>query len=183
MKLIVGLGNPGKQYTKTRHNIGFMTLDALHNDFVQNNISDWSLNKKFNAEISSCTIKKEKVFLVKPMTFMNDSGQAVQLIAKYYKIPAQDIIVVHDDKDLLLGEIRVQENRGHAGHNGVKSIIQCLGTKEFARIRIGVDNEKKSKKQNTANFVLGKFGIMERKFVKQITDESVKQIKKILKIA
>ena len=111
MKLIVGLGNPGKKYARTRHNIGFMTVDALHEALKEYGSNNWELSKKFNAAVSGCTVHNEKIVLAKPMTFMNDSGQAVQLLMRYYKIPARDLIVTHDDKDLPLGTIKAQTDR------------------------------------------------------------------------
>ena len=146
MKLIVGLGNPGKRYERTRHNVGFMILDELHK-ILKNEceINDWELSKKFNAETAGYSNNGDKIILLKPMTFMNESGQSVGLVAKYYKMISHDIIVVHDDKDLPLGEIKIQSDRGAAGHNGIKSIIQTMGTKSFVRVRVGVasKNEKK----------------------------------------
>jgi len=131
MKLIVGLGNPGKQYIKTRHNVGFMVLEALQKELNEYKIGKWELSRKFNAEICGVTVShNDKIILAKPLTFMNDSGMAVQLIAHFYQMTHRDIIVVHDDKDLPLGEIRVQTNRGPAGHNGIKSIIEKLGTQK-----------------------------------------------------
>ena len=177
MKLIVGLGNPGKQYLKTRHNVGFMALDILQH---QLGTSEWSLSKKFNGEVSGGTIKKEKVFLLKPTTYMNDSGTAVQLFAHYYKIPVHDIIVVHDDKDLQLGEIKIQEDSGHAGHNGIRSIITSLGTKAFSRVRMGIANEKKQRNKDTASFVLGKFGIFEKKKLDDMLHQTVAALETFL---
>ena len=165
MKLIVGLGNPGKQYQKTRHNVGFMVLDALHKKLATNGISDWALDKKSNAHISGLSYKGEKVFLLKPLTFMNESGESVMRVAAYYKIPRENILVVHDDKDLALGHIKLQQDRGHAGHNGVRSIIDKIGTKNFPRIRFGIANEKKMQRMGTSKFVLAKFGLLERKQV------------------
>lgn len=174
MKLVVGLGNPGKQYAKTRHNIGFMVLDTLHD-------GPWELSKKFNGEISTQTINEQKILLVKPMTFMNDSGQAVALIAHFYKLHPSDIIVVHDDKDLPLGEIRVQTDRGHAGHNGVRSIIECLGSKAFTRIRMGIASTEKKKMDDTAAFVLSKFSLIEKRAVKTMIDRAITEITQLIK--
>lgn len=176
MKLIVGLGNPGKQYEKTRHNVGFMILDALHDALGQYDISGWELSKKFNAYIAGCTRKSRKLLLLKPTTFMNDSGHAVQLVAQYYKIPVSDIIVIHDDKDIALGETKVQIDRGHAGHNGIKSIIQCIGSQQFTRYRIGVASKNEKKMQDTSKFVLGKFALRERSTLKNVIDETVASI-------
>ncbi|MFH1946594.1 MAG: aminoacyl-tRNA hydrolase [Candidatus Magasanikbacteria bacterium] len=177
MKLIIGLGNPGKNYIKTRHNVGFMILDALREKLDS---SDWSLSKKFNAETSGCVVKGEKIILAKPMTFMNASGQAVQLITHFYKFAPVDIIVVHDDKDLKLGDVRVQEDRGAAGHNGVQSIIDHIGTQKFTRIRIGVASENEKKMRDTAKFVLNKFGYFEKKKVEEVINRSVEEIEKLI---
>lgn len=163
MKLIVGLGNPGKKYHRTRHNIGFMVLDFLHDSVAKRTgAGAWKTSQKFNAEIAEFKVKQESVLLLKPLTFMNDSGQSVQLAAQFYKIAPADILVVHDDKDLPLGEIKLQTDRGHAGHNGVRSLIACLGTKEFPRLRLGVANEQLAAGMDTAVFVLNKFGVRER---------------------
>jgi PTH1 family peptidyl-tRNA hydrolase len=180
MKLVVGLGNPGKKYEKTRHNIGFMAIDALHAQLEEHNVSEWSLSKKFNAEVSGCTINNEKIILAKPMTFMNDSGHAVALIVQFYKMHPSEIIILHDDKDLPLGAIRSHEDRGHAGHNGVKSIIECMGTQDFRRIRIGIANEKKQAKKDTAEFVLGKFSILERSLLKKCISEAADTALKLI---
>ncbi|MEK7623056.1 MAG: aminoacyl-tRNA hydrolase [Patescibacteria group bacterium] len=181
MKLIIGLGNPGKQYAKTRHNVGFMAIDALYESLADYNPASWELSKKFNAEVSGCTIGAEKIILAKPMTFMNDSGIAISLIAHFYKIPPRDLIVIHDDKDILLGDVKVQTNRGSAGHNGVASIIEHLGTEDFTRIRIGIKSENEKKMADTAKFVLSKFGLLERKKVEQVIMRAVEEIKRLIK--
>jgi len=180
MKLIVGLGNPGKQYIKTRHNAGFMVLDILHDALKKSGISDWSISTKFNAAVAGCLINNEKVVIAKSMTFMNDSGQAVRMIMDYYKLNHRDLIVVHDDKDLPLGEIRVQTNRSDAGHNGVRSIITHLNTQDFLRVRLGVASENKRKMTDTAEFVLNKFGLLERKKVEKMIEEATKKIMEII---
>lgn len=180
MKLIIGLGNPGKKYEKTRHNAGFMALDRLHQTLKQYNISEWELSKKFNSQICGCSIKDEKVLLAKPMTFMNASGQAVQLIAQYYKIEPENITVVHDDKDIKLGEIKIQTDRGHAGHNGIRSIIDHIGSQNFTRIRIGIASDNEKKMADVPNFVLGKFGFFEKgkleTTIKKALEELLKQM-------
>jgi len=177
MKLIVGLGNPGKKYARTRHNIGFKILDVLRDTLAREyQISDWNLSKKFNAEGCGVTIADQKIILAKPMTYMNGSGQAVQLIAGFYKTVPQDIIVVHDDKDLILGEIRDQFDRGHAGHNGVRSITESIGTNAFGRLRVGVGDEKHNTKQDTATFVLSNFGLWERKKANDVVKRCVTEL-------
>ncbi len=176
MKLIVGLGNPGKRYEKTRHNVGFFVLDKLHDTLLSSDINAWELSKKFNAHISGCTRNGEKIILVKPLTFMNRSGDSVGLIAHYYKITHDDIIIVHDDKDIQLGDIKIHKDRGHAGHNGIKSIIEHIGTRDFLRIRIGIKSTHERKMKNTAKFVLSKFGVFEKRKLLQAIDRSVEEI-------
>lgn len=180
MKLIVGLGNPGKRYEKTRHNVGFMVLDEIQRSLEHLGMTKWELSKKFNAAITGCTYDGEKILLVKPQTFMNNSGHAVGLIARYYKLTPKDIIVVHDDKDLEIGEIKIQEDRGHAGHNGVRSIIQMVGSKAFARVRVGIAVDSR-KMKNTASFVLGKFGFFEKRHVQDIIKQTVEKTLELVK--
>lgn len=180
MKLIIGLGNPGKQYQKTRHNMGFIVVDALHEKLKEEGISRWELSKKFNAEICGLTLRNEKIILAKPMTFMNESGQAVGLLAHFYKLSARDLLVVHDDKDLKLGDIRVQTDKSDAGHNGIKSIIAHIGTQNFTRVRLGIAPEKESMMKDTSDFVLSKFGLFEKKKVDEVVEKAVEEIMKLL---
>jgi len=178
MYLIVGLGNPGKQYQKTRHNIGFEVIS----DF-QCRLSDsagWKLNKKFQAEISEIKNGSEKILLLKPQTFMNNSGQAVKAVTKFYKIKPENILIIHDDKDITFGEIKIQIGRGDAGHNGIKSIIQHLGTKDFIRLRIGLKPNRACKKE-IADFVLGKFTPNEQKLLPKVIQKASEAIKMIIK--
>ena len=143
MLLIVGLGNPGKEYEHTPHNAGFMVLA----EFAQkNSFPEFVLNKKANALVSEGIVEGQKVLLVKPQTFMNSSGSAVKFLYTRYKIPFEktqgrqttNLVVIHDDIDIPLGKVKISQNRGSAGHKGVESIIQALGTKNFTRIRIGI---------------------------------------------
>jgi len=134
MKLIVGLGNPGRQYKKTRHNIGFMVLDALVN---KENL-EFNKKEKFKGEICHTTIRGQDVMLLKPLTYMNNSGEAVQLIKQFYQINDEDILVIHDDLDLPTGKIRVRQKGSSGGHKGIKSIIDHLKSESFHRIRIGI---------------------------------------------
>jgi PTH1 family peptidyl-tRNA hydrolase len=135
MWLVVGLGNPGVEYAKTRHNAGWLAID-----FFAEKISAgaWRFDKKSNAEVCDATIGGEKILIVKPQTFMNLSGDSVQVIANFYKITPDHLIVVHDDLDFPFGTSRHQFDRTAAGHNGVQNIIDRLGTKAFHRIRIGI---------------------------------------------
>lgn len=135
-KLIVGLGNPGSKYKKTRHNIGFVVLDF----FAKELGITFSTDKKLNAEIAETNIDGEKVILLKPQTFMNLSGDTVSKATTKFKIEPEDVWVVHDDVDLDFGVLRVRLDGSAGGHNGIKSIIERLGTKDFARFKFGVDS-------------------------------------------
>lgn len=172
MKLIVGLGNPGSEYEKTRHNLGFMALDEIKSTYE---LPDFKINKKLQGEVSKGKINKSVVTLLKPTTFMNESGISVAAALSFLKISSKDLVVVHDDKDIPLGETRVQTGRGDAGHNGVKSIIEKIGGNEFTRIRIGIAPEKKI--TSTADFVLHRLSAEEEKKLttvfKNISEEIV----------
>lgn len=133
MKIIVGLGNPGNEYAKTRHNVGFMLIDALADNL---NITLWK--DKFNAQIAEGRIGTEKILLVKPQTYMNNSGEAVGPLMRWYKLEPEDIIVAHDDMDILAGTVRIRKKGSSGGHNGIKSLIAHLGSENFARIRLGI---------------------------------------------
>jgi len=152
MKLIIGLGNPGIKYEKTRHNLGWLVIDQLAQKIGINN---WKNETKFNSLLAQGSFNDQKIILVKPETFMNNSGSAVQSIANYYKIPFKKIIIIHDEIDFPLGEIKIQESRGAAGHKGIQSIINHLGTNEFNRVRIGIKPEKDI--IETEKFVMQRF--------------------------
>ena len=174
MKLIVGLGNPGKEYERTRHNVGFIVLDQLQASLPE--FSSWEENTKFQAFVAGGMVGNEKVILVKPTTYMNLSGEAVSKIGHYYKVPPPDLIVVHDEKDIPLGDVRVEKNRNHAGHNGVRSIIETINTKEFTRVRVGIKSESQRKMKDTAKFVLGKFGLFEKKQAEETVRLAVEKV-------
>lgn len=180
MKLIVGLGNPGKKYAKTRHNAGFMAVDALYQALATSQPSAWEMSKNFNAALSGCTVGGKKIILAKPATFMNDSGAAVSAIAHFYKISPRDVIVIHDDKDIALGDVKVQAHRGAAGHRGVESVILRLGTEDFTRIRIGVKPDQEKKMADTAKFVLSNFGFFEKKKLAQAIHSAVREAERLL---
>lgn len=180
MKIIVGLGNPGKLYERTRHNVGFVVVDALREALADHGINDWELSKKFNAKVCGVTVNNEKAILAKPMTFMNDTGQAVQLLMHFYKLAPRDLIVIHDDKDIILGEIKLQNDRGPAGHNGVRSIIEHIGSQDFTRLRVGIASESKKKMEDVADFVLSKFGLLERKKVEAVVERAVEEVMKLI---
>lgn len=150
MKLIIGLGNPGKPYEFTRHNIGFDVIDAL--------AKEWSapLNQsKFNGMFATVHRPEGKVILLKPLTYMNLSGECVRPVMEYFDIAIEDIVVIYDDLDLETGKLRLRGKGSAGGHNGIKSLIQHLGTQEFNRIRVGVDRPPAGMK--VADYVLAKF--------------------------
>lgn len=173
MILIVGLGNPGEKYKKTRHNLGFRVVDELQKI---HGFSDWQMKKKFKAEISEGIINNQKIILAKPQTFMNESGQAAQKLTTNYKLPTINLFVVHDDLDLELGKIKAVRNRGSAGHKGVQSIIDYLGTKDFIRCRLGIKLQKKEIK-DVEKFVLQKFDREEEIIIKETINKACQQIK------
>ena len=178
MKIIIGLGNPGKKYEKTRHNAGFIVVDGIvKNEELKMNQLNWKESKKTQALVCKTKINGEEIEFLKPTTFMNNSGVAVAYAIKnHFKLKPENIIVVHDDKDLSLGEIRIQTNRGSAGHNGVKSIIEHLGTQNFTRARIGVAPTGGQNMGDTAEFVLKKFTKEEQEMMNEIVEKAVKKI-------
>lgn len=145
MKLVVGLGNPGDKYDGTRHNIGFMLLDKYINGFT--------LNKKFNAYEKVINYGDEKVLFIKPLSFMNLSGEVVKRYIDYYKINISDLYVIQDDLDMEIGKIKVCYNHNSGGHNGIKNIIECIGSKAFVRIKIGIGRSS----NDIIDYVLTKF--------------------------
>lgn len=149
MKLIAGLGNPGKEYEKTRHNSGWMAMDRL----AEKCGADVS-TKKFNALTASIRIEGEAVLLMKPLTYMNESGSAVVQAVSYYHIDPQDILILHDDMDLPAGSVRIRTGGSAGGQKGMKSIIQCLGTDHIARIRIGVGHSRRGEHELVPDWVL-----------------------------
>ena len=149
MKLVVGLGNKGREYENTRHNMGFMLVDRY---LQYKNITD-KFKEKFNAMYIETTINNEKVIFIKPMTYMNNSGIAVRTFLDFYKLNSEDVLVISDDLDLDLGKFRLRRNGSSGGHNGLKSIISHLGTDNFKRLRIGISNDK----YDVINYVLSKF--------------------------
>ncbi len=137
MKLIVGLGNPGLKYQKTRHNIGFMVIDEV----LKMMSVQARFDAKFNAEVAQVLIEGKKVMLVKPSTFMNVSGEAVSKLMNYYDVSIDDILVIVDDINLDTGKLRLREAGGHGGHNGLRNMIGLLHSEQFKRVRIGISNQ------------------------------------------
>ncbi|MCK4520657.1 aminoacyl-tRNA hydrolase [Candidatus Parcubacteria bacterium] len=177
MILIVGLGNPGEKYKRTRHNVGFMVLDEFKKI---HSFSDWQLKKKFKAEISEGTLTGKKIILAKPQTFMNESGKAVKIMQQETRDKRQELYVIHDDLDLGLGKMKIVQNRGSAGHKGVQSIINEIGNKNFIRFRIGIKN-KELEIQNIEDFVLKKFTKDEKKVIKETVQKTCKAIEMAIK--
>lgn len=147
--MIVGLGNIGKEYDQTRHNTGFMVIDALAQ---KNNVTGFKIQN--DAMVGDFRVNGEKVLLVKPTTYMNDSGRAVRPLMDYYNIDLADMIVVYDDMDMPVGKIRLRQKGSAGGHNGIKSLIAHVGTDKFNRIRVGIDHPMK---ESVVDYVLGKF--------------------------
>ncbi len=164
--LIVGLGNIGDEYDGTRHNIGFACVDefARKNDFPA-----WVNKTDLKCQITSALIGDTKVYLCKPTTFMNLSGEAVQAISHFYKIPLEQIIVVHDELDIDFGQVRLRRGGSSAGHNGIKSVSKHIG-EDYGRIRIGV-GPKTPEQIDSADFVLGKFSKKEAEHISQLKRE------------
>ncbi len=168
MYCIVGLGNPGKEYERNRHNIGFQFVDRVASLFGSD-----TPKLKFHAEYCEGKIGSEKAFFLKPLTYMNRSGISVSEIRNFYKIPLENIIVAHDELDLPLGEVRVKRGGGSAGHNGLKSLDAFLGV-DYFRIRFGVG--RPSHKGDVSNWVLGNFAEAER----NVIEDSVETVVKLL---
>lgn len=174
--LIVGLGNPEKAYAKTRHNAGFMFADNFFEKYRDDfGFSDWEEKKKLKSAISIGKNDGKKIILAKPQTFMNLSGVAVSALLKFYKVPSPRLIVVHDEIDLLLGRFKFSIDSSSAGHRGVQNIIDSLGTKNFTRLRIGVDNRKINKKA-TEKYVLGKFTSSELEILMKTIENSANEL-------
>ena len=155
MNLIVGLGNPGKKYQDTRHNVGFVTVEKFFEERIDE-FEKFKLSKKFNAEISKGTFLEEEIILAKPQTFMNKSGEAVSKLTKFYKVDLKNLVVIHDDIDIPLGKIRISLSASSAGQKGAEDIIQKLKTNEFTRLRIGIGSDEQGQIP-TEDFVLQKF--------------------------
>lgn len=154
MKLVVGLGNPSKEYENTRHNIGFMVVDH----YLE--FGDWK--KKFDGVYQLVTVGSEKVIFLKPLTYMNLSGNSVRKVIDFYDIAVADVLIIQDDLDLVFGKCRLKKNSSAGGHNGIKSIISSLGTNSFCRLKIGISHDRS---RDTADYVLSKFSKKEMEYL------------------
>lgn len=180
MYLIVGLGNPGKKFEKTRHNVGFMISDKLQE--TSDTFSNWKLEKKFLAKISKGGISSKEVILAKPQTFMNEAGKALKILNTKYEIQDTNLFVIHDDIDLPLGKIRIVKNHGSAGHKGVESIIKEMKTKNFVRFRIGIKPKSYILNSKSLNkFVLKKFTREEEQILKEVIEKMAEVIEMTIK--
>jgi PTH1 family peptidyl-tRNA hydrolase len=151
IKLIVGLGNPGADYERTRHNAGFWLIDAIAEDLR----ASFTNEKSFSGLVAKARVQAEQVFLAKPQTYMNRSGQCVGALARFYKLEAQEILVLHDELDLYPGQVKVKQGGGHAGHNGLRDIQSVLGSADFWRLRLGIGHPLTlNLTQEVADFVL-----------------------------
>ena len=175
LHLIVGLGNPGGEYAKTRHNAGFLLVAKLAERWKAN----WALEKKFNARIARAEQNESRVLLCEPQTFMNSSGEAVGPLIGFYRIPVKQLLVVVDDADLPLGEIRLRPGGSSGGHHGLESIEQHLSTREFARLRIGIG--RKAGAREITDYVLGRFSSGEAELAEKVLTAAADQAEVWLK--
>ena len=170
MHLIVGLGNPGADYAKTRHNAGFLLVEKLADKWK----SGWKAERKFQARVSRAECAGKKVLLAEPQTFMNLSGESVGALAKFYQLPLEKILVVVDDADLPLGEIRLRPSGGTGGHHGLESVTQHLGSREYARLRIGIGRQDEARQ--ITGHVLGKFNSEEHARLEKVLERAAGQL-------
>lgn len=168
MKLIVGLGNPGKEYDRTRHNMGFMALDYYVN---KNNLPNFK--EKFNGLYIDCIIDGERFILLKPLSYMNLSGVVIKKFVDYFKIDIQDILIICDDLDMPIGKLKLKYQGSSGGHNGLKNIEENIGTREYKRLKLGIGNDKEI---STKDYVLSKFNNQQLKII----DEQIELVSKII---
>jgi PTH1 family peptidyl-tRNA hydrolase len=176
MFVIAGLGNPEPRYARNRHNIGFEVVQA----FAEAVGADpW--RSKFQGEIARCQASNVDVLLVRPMTFMNRSGESLQAVMSFFRIPVSDLLVVHDELDLPFGTLRLKPGGGHAGHNGLRSIIQHIGQPDFARLRCGIGKPPPGFAGEMADYVLSDFSAEERDALPEIVDRAVKALRLVMR--
>ena len=174
MKMIVGLGNPGKKYEKTKHNVGFMVVDELAKEYQ----ATFQKNP-FEAEVATFFIDGEKIILVKPQTYMNLSGESIIQFKKFYKISNKNIIVIYDDIDLKIGDIRLKAKGGAGTHNGMKSVVQNLNTEDFIRVRVGIGSPEN--KEDMINYVIGPIPKREKEILEGSIEKAAESVIEILK--
>jgi len=174
IKLIVGLGNPGLQYEKTRHNVGFLFLDRLSVGFG----CAWSESSRFEGFVSDCLVGDQKVLLLKPQTYMNKSGESVGKVVRYYKIKCEEILVVHDELDFDVGISKLKFGGGHAGHNGLRDIIAHLNSSNYLRLRIGIGRPVTGR--SVADYVLSELSKKDWDDLEFVFERAQKAIPKIV---
>jgi PTH1 family peptidyl-tRNA hydrolase len=170
LHLMVGLGNPGAEYTHTRHNAGFLVVEEL----ARRAKADWKFEKKFDARLAKLDSAARKVLLSEPQTFMNASGESVGALLSFYRVPVSQLLVVVDDADLPLGEIRLRAKGSSGGHHGLESIEKHIGSCEFARLKVGIGRTRDGRREITGH-VLGKFGRDEAKLVEKVLQRAADQ--------
>jgi len=172
--LVVGLGNPGPQYAKTRHNLGFMVADLLAARMGET----FKVHKRSGAEIVTGRLAHRPVVLAKPRTYMNESGRQVGPLAKFYSVSAANVIVIHDELDIEFGQIRLKQGGGEGGHNGLRSISSSLGTKDYLRVRVGVG--RPPGRMDAADFVLKDFSTVERRELAWLVDAAADAVEMLV---
>ena len=175
VKLIVGLGNPGSKYSQTRHNAGFWFVDEVARQYG----SALRPEAKFLGEAARIQVEGQDVWLLKPGTFMNRSGQSVSALARFYKLLPESILVVHDELDLPVGVARLKRGGGHGGHNGLKDIIKALGSRDFARLRIGIDHP--GDRNQVVDYVLKAPAKAEHVLIESAMDEAIRYLPEIVR--
>ena len=174
IKLIVGLGNPGQQYERTRHNAGFLFIDAIARSHGINLKSE----NKFHGQVGKGRIDGQEVWLLKPMTFMNKSGQGISALARFYKIDAENILIAHDELDLPPGTVRLKKGGGHGGHNGLRDTVAQLGTRDFQRLRLGIGHPGHA--SQVTGYVLGKPSISDQQLIEGTIDKALDNLSLIV---
>jgi len=175
MKLIIAQGNPGSEYKKTRHNIGWLALDAIANEL---NADDWQQKTKFHGFVAPVTFNDSKALLLKPTTFYNDTGRAVRTVTDFYNLQPSDILVLHDELALPRGSVRVRPSGSSAGNNGVKSISSHLGSEEYWRLRIGI--KPNHQVANSSQYVLNPLSLSDQEALKQLQPTLILCVKDFL---
>src|SRR5690606_4640249 len=174
--LVVGLGNPGAEYERTRHNVGFMVADAL----AERVGGRFTVHKKSGADLIQARLDGRQVLLAKPRTYMNLSGRPVAALAKFFSVPPTEVVVVHDELDLPFGAVRLKRGGGEGGHNGLRSVSSALTTKDYLRVRIGIG--RPPGRQDPADFVLKPFSSVERKEVPVIVEQAADAVELLLRV-
>ncbi len=174
MKLIAGLGNPGRAYAATRHNIGFMVIDRLAADY-----GIWVERSKFNARFGRGTIEGRVVILAKPQAYMNRSGLPLSQLTRFFKIPCTELIVIHDDMDIAFGRIKIKQKGGSGGHKGIRSLREAFGDDRFVRVRVGVG--RPAAHQDAADYVLANFSPAERRMLDEVIAQAREAVVTILR--